>query len=235
MTSVTVIIPTLNEEVTIGPLLSRLRHQDFSGSLEVIVVDGGSTDTTRDIVTPFAEFGLITRSRGVSVQRNAGAIVATGDLLIFLDADTQPSNSFVRKIVNDYDRAPFAAACPWFVPATRRPDIHAIYWFLNCLFFASQVRFHTGAGVCIATPRRVFETIGGFDKSLHLGEDVNYLQRAAKVGVHRHLLLPLLTSARRFETQGVFQTALLYARISPALLAGDRKRLQGFEYPPVRK
>jgi len=234
MSAVSVIIPVLDEASTIGRLLDCLKVQDCDSRFEVIVVDGGSTDGTRKIVGSRQNIRLIVSPSGVSRQRNAGAAVASGDLLVFLDADTAPHPDFLRGITRAYRKLNYAAACPWFVPATRRPDIHAVYGILNVLFYLSQFRYHTGAGVCIATPRTVFEQVGGFDETLHLGEDVDYLRRAATVGRHRHLLLPLTTSARRFESEGVIRTTVFYARISPALMFGDRDRLRTYQYAPVR-
>ncbi len=234
MISVSVVVPALNEAALIGGLIERLIAQDFAGDLEILVVDGQLTDETADIVRRFDRVNLLSGVRGVSAQRNLGATAADGELLIFLDADTAPPKTFVRKMVRAYQRSNFAVACPWFVPKTLRPDIHLIYGALNSLFYLSQLRYNSGAGVCIATPRRVFETVGRFDESLHIGEDVDFVRRASAIGRHRHLILPLVTSARRFEIEGVVKTASLYARISPAIMSGDFASLRQHKYEPVR-
>jgi len=233
--SVSVIVPALNEEALIGGLMVRLQEQDYRGDLEIIVVDGRSSDQTASIVGQFEDVALVNSIRGVSAQRNSGAKRAHHEFMVFMDADTMPRSDFIRKLVRAYEQQEFSVACPWFVPATRRPDIHAVFGALNTLFLLSQYRYHSGAGVCIATPRTVFAAVGGFDEALHIGEDVDYLRRAAAVGRHRHLLLPLLTSARRFEEEGVAKTTAFYAQISPALMSGDFARLKELEYPPVRR
>src|SRR5262249_17894826 len=81
-----VVIPVLNEAGRIARRLTELR--DLRGVAEVIVVDGGSTDRTPDLVRSFPHARLITAERGRGLQMNAGARVATGDVLLFLHADT---------------------------------------------------------------------------------------------------------------------------------------------------
>ncbi|MDP6124944.1 MAG: glycosyltransferase, partial [Candidatus Latescibacteria bacterium] len=84
MERITVIIPTLNEAETIGSMLSSLSQQ----VVEVIVVDGGSGDSIREIANKFPEVTLITSQPGRAMQMNAGAEAASGDVLLFLHADT---------------------------------------------------------------------------------------------------------------------------------------------------
>jgi len=151
------------------------------------------------------------------------------------DADTLPAPDFLASVAGHYARAPFAVACPWFIPATRHPGIKLIYLIFNCLFWLSQWRFHTGAGVSIVTPRSVFEATGGFPMGCRVGEDVAYLQAAARRGPHRHLPIGLMTSARRFERQGILRTLWLYLCISPHLLAGRFAALQSVRYEAVRE
>jgi GT2 family glycosyltransferase len=235
MNMVSVIVPTLNEAGTIGSLLKALNGQIVDVPFEVIVVDGGSIDGTFDIVAHYPSVRFIQTVAGVSLQRNAGAAAASGDLLVFLDADTSPSRYFLKNVANAYRTRSFAVACPWFFPSTWRPDIQVIYAIFNVMFFMSQLRFHTGAGVCIVTPKDMFTRVGGFDSALHLGEDVRYLQMASEHGRHRHLLTPLYTSPRRFENEGVLKTLLFYIRISPALLSQHQEKLTTVKYLPVRK
>jgi rSAM/selenodomain-associated transferase 2 len=82
-----VIMPALNEASVIGRTLGRLAPLRARGH-EVIVADGGSTDRTRDLAAPLADRVLVA-ARGRASQMNAGAAVATGDVLLFLHADTE--------------------------------------------------------------------------------------------------------------------------------------------------
>ncbi|MBV9865138.1 MAG: glycosyltransferase [Abitibacteriaceae bacterium] len=173
---------------------------------------------------------LVHEPAGTAAQRNAGAKAATGELLIFMDADNKPGKSFVSRIARAYEQRPFAVACPWFVADSRHPLIRFIYLCFNLLFWLSQWRFHTGSGVCILIPRHIFLQVGGFAEWLHLGEDIHLIRQAAMLGTHRHLRVPLRTSARRFEKCGTWNMVRFYAKISPLLLTGNFEALQKIPY-----
>lgn len=230
MLSISVIVPTLNESARIASLVASLHAQDYDGPLEILVVDGGSEDDT--IVTARdAGARVLAYERGVSKQRNKGGREATGELLIFMDADDLPRRDFVRRVTKSYARLPFAVACPWFVARDAGFGARLSYWAFNVLFYGGQSWLRMGSGVCLITPRRVFQALNGFDEALHLGEDIHYLRRAApRFGLHRHLLVGLETSGRRFSHEGAARLMLFYARITPLLLFGCWRQLQRVPY-----
>jgi glycosyltransferase involved in cell wall biosynthesis len=219
----------LREEERVGNLLHALQAQEYSGAIEIIVVDGKSEDGTLEVVRRFTDVTLLSNERGTSRQRNAGAQQANGQLLVFMDADCVPGPHFLENVVSSYRRWPFAVACPWFV-ARESMGIRAIYLVFNLLFWLGQSWLRTGSGVCIVTPRRVFEQVGGFDENLHLAEDIHYIRRASRCGWHRHLVVPLQTSGRRFQQKGVWNLIKFYARITPPLLLGRFESLKKITY-----
>ena len=197
--------------------------------------DGNSDDETPEIVRQFSDVNenitLLESQRGTSRQRNFGGQKARGELLIFMDADDVPAPDFVTKIARSYRRLPFAVACPWFVARDSGFTVRAIYFAFNLLFFMGQSTVRMGSGVCLITPKTVFDKVGGFDESLHLGEDIHYIRRAApRLGLHRHLLIPLETSGRRFAQKGAWQLIKFYARITPLLWMGRWQKLQKMPY-----
>jgi hypothetical protein len=148
-----------------------------------------------------------------------------------MDADDNPGPDFIRRVVESYGRWPFAVACPWFVARDSGLGARLSYFLFNVLFFAGQSTLRTGSGVCLITPRRAFEAVGGFDEQLHLGEDIRYIRRASpRYGLHRHLLVPLETSGRRFQREGALRLMLFYGRITPLILLGRWEALQNLEY-----
>lgn len=227
--SVSVIIPTLNESARIGSLLEALKAQEYGGPFQIIVVDGCSEDGTLQIAGGFSDVLCLHSQRGTARQRNAGAHEAVGELLIFMDADNRPNSKFVGDVVQSYQRLPFAVACPWFV-ARETIAIRAAYFGFNLLFWLGQNWLRTGSGVCLITPRRVWDNSGGFNENLHLGEDIEFLRRAARWGWHRHLLVPLETSGRRFQHEGIGRLLWFYARITPLILLGRWDALRRWEY-----
>ncbi|MGH8580903.1 MAG: TIGR04283 family arsenosugar biosynthesis glycosyltransferase, partial [Gammaproteobacteria bacterium] len=92
---ISVIIPAYNEEKTLPGTLRALFRQP--GVFEVIVVDGGSSDGTRELARDYAGVRLLTAPKGRASQMNAGARAASGEWLLFLHADTQlPDNALSR-------------------------------------------------------------------------------------------------------------------------------------------
>ena len=82
---ISVIIPAFNEEKTIGGCLKSLKNQSYK-QMEIIVVDDGSSDSTRNIVKGFSDIKLLTQShKGPGQARNLGASNAKGEILIFVD------------------------------------------------------------------------------------------------------------------------------------------------------
>ena len=236
MTSISVIIPTLNEAQRLPLLLEKLAAQTLPPR-EILVCDGDSSDQTsliaRDFALTFPGAKLLQTPRGTASQRNAGARAASGELLVFLDADDAPPPDFLEKVARSYARIPFAIACPWFVAVDGNFAGKICYFLFNLGFFLGQSTLRMGSGVCLLCPRDKFIQVGGFDENLHLGEDIHLIRRLCpRFGLHRHLLIPLGTSARRFERVGTLKLMLFYARITPLLLFGCWKWLQKQPYEP---
>lgn len=227
--TISVVIPALREAQNIGPLLESLLSQSLA-PLQIIVADGGSEDGTSEIARGFAQVLVLGCERGTSLQRNEGARHATGELLVFMDADDRAPQDFLERVARSYRRLPFAVACPWFVAREPAWSIRMAYFSFNLLFFLGQGWLRMGSGVCIIVRRQVFERVGGFDDSLHLGEDIHLIRRAARHGLHRHLMIPLETSGRRYQAQGFWKLSLFYARITPLLVLGAWKYLRRLPY-----
>ena len=235
--SISVVIPTLDEAGNIGRTLDMLANQTHAPA-QIVVCDGGSSDETRAIVQDRVRSNstvlCLECERGTARQRNAGARAATSELIVFLDADNSPSPSFCEDVARSYQRIPFAVACPWFV-ARDSVAIYFCYFWFNILFFLGQGWLRTGSGVCLISPRAIWEKTGGFREDLHLGEDVEFLRRCARFGLHRHLFVPLETSGRRFARDGIIRLMWFYAVISPLVLLGRWERLKQIEYKPYTK
>lgn len=227
---ISVVIPTLNEAARLPLLLEKLGAQTLAPH-EIWVCDGQSDDATPQIARAFPAVQLLNCERGVSWQRNAGARAASAELLVFLDADDAPGPRFLESVARSYARWPFAVACPWFVARDGGWASRVCYFLFNLGFFAGQSTLRMGSGVCLIAPRAKFLASGGFDESLHLGEDIQLIHKLCpRFGWHRHLLVPLETSGRRFERVGAWKLMLFYARITPLLVFGRWKALQRIEY-----
>ena len=193
-TSVSVIIPVYNEERNIRRLLDSLVS---IGGLEVIVVDGESTDTTLSIVRQFQEVRYTTVSRGRAAQLNAGAGLARNEILCFVHADATLPQGF----------------CTQICTALAKPGVIAGAFALQfdypgfCLrFYAKMSRINhqlfTFGDQGLFVRRSFFNRIGGF-ASLPIMEDYEIQKRLRPLGKFVKLPGPIITSARRFRKYGV--------------------------------
>ncbi len=201
-TRVSVIIPTLNEATTIGAALQQF--ETLPGCWDVIVADSGSRDGTRAIAATYPGVRVKTVEQGRGAGMNGGAASATGDILLFLHADTMLPDDAYALVTNALvDRRVSATA---FELRVDRND-----WPYRLIPLASRIRIplqRTFFGdQAIAVRRADFEEIGGY-REARLMEDVDLSRRLRTLGRLRLLRKPVVTSARRFERGGVVRTLM---------------------------
>lgn len=221
-----VVIPTLNEEQYLRACLEHLRKAGYW--MEVIVVDGGSQDRTREIALEQGST-VIVSAPGRGIQQNAGARVATGDALIFLHADTLlPADAFdvLEKAFLDEEVqvGTFRSVFDSDSPLLR--------------FYSYFTRFDSPLSSfgdqCIAIRKSFFVALGGFP-DWPLFEDVQLLQVARRrTSIHK-FPLAVTTSARKFVLYGTIRhqlwnalyLLLFFAGYSPYRLAVwyERRRI----------
>lgn len=190
---ISVVIPTLNEAEHLPRLLGALRAD------EVIVVDGGSQDTTVDVARR-AGVSVLSSPRGRGAQLTLGAAAATGDVLWFLHADAVPpvgSDEALRRVP-----APWGCFSVQFDSADPRLRLTA----LGMNRRARRTGSATG-DMGIWARRDFFDTTGGFPQ-LASFEDLVFSERARTRAPWAVLSPPLLVSARRWETRGFTRTTL---------------------------
>lgn len=144
-TSLSVVIPALNEERHIGSLLSDLFAQTRKAD-EVVVVDAGSEDDTVSVVERFPDVTLLAGSPPVAVGRNLGGKSARGDVLIFLDADVRLERRFLEGFLKEFEDRRLDIACPLYVPHSSTLAIRSIHTFFNLLFKASEKLYPPARG-----------------------------------------------------------------------------------------
>ena len=188
--SVSVIIPALNEEESIGPTLKALVNDE----IEVIVVDGGSEDRTIEIAR---EFGarVIDSDRGRGTQLHNGARAARGQTLLFLHADTIAPRDVVERI-NEALAGDVSAVGGNFDIRFDGPSRAAS--FMTWLYpkLGKLGLYYGDSGIFVRAS--VYQEIGGFN-SFPLFEDLDFIKRLKRRGRMIHLPVQLVTSPRRFE------------------------------------
>jgi len=228
MPRLSVIIPTLNEAHHITALLTALNTQSRLPD-EVIVADAGSSDGTPHLAE--AHHARVVPGGRPGPGRNAGARAATGDLFLFLDADVLPEAQFIALMLEQFERAGLEVATCLIKPLGDAPGDWIITEATNVYLQVVQHFSPHAPGFCILARRAVHEAIQGFDETVKLAEDHDYVQRAAKVGrfgVIARAYIPV--SMRRLEKEGLPQLALKYMWCELHALAGKRIYSTPFEY-----
>ncbi len=187
-----IIIPTLNEERSIGVALAALAR--VQGDFEVIIADGGSEDRT---IETARELGarVIACGRGRGTQMSEGARVAQGATLLFLHADTIAPPDIVSQINEALIRDPSIVGgnCSIRFQGNGRPA-RFMTWLYPRL--ARLGLCYGDSGIFVRA--RVYEELRGF-KPFPLFEDLDFTRRLKKRGRVVRLPVQLVTSSRRFE------------------------------------
>jgi len=202
--TISVIIPAFQEEKCIAAILSKLVN--IRPSIEIIVVDGGSEDKTVEIAKRFTDNVYRIQERGISKARNYGAKRASGDILVFLDADVDLPSNFVEKVVKTFNNAMVVGATCYIMPAQFRFTENAFFHFYNLLIrLCSNFRPHS-RGEFFAVKRSKFLRVNGFDERMPCLEDHDLAYRLSKQGKFVFIKgLTVYESLRRFRKLGLFK------------------------------
>lgn len=228
MSRLSVIIPTLNEAVMLPRLLDALQAQTRPPD-EIIVADAGSQDGTRELAQ--ARGARVVQGGLPGAGRNAGARVATGDLLLFLDADVLPLPNFIADALKEFTEAGYDVATCLIEPLDDDPADRILTEATNLFLQVVQYLVPHAPGFCILIYHRLHEAIGGFDESAKMAEDHDYVQRAARYGTFGVLTsVRIRVSTRRIEEEGLTKLALKYLWAEMHALAGKPVYSMPFEY-----
>ncbi len=203
---ISVIIPALNEEKYIRHPISGLKRQSFK-DFETIVVDGNSTDRTREIAKSIAKVIIDTR-KGAGASRNAGADVSKGKILVFIDADTKPSDDLLSAYAEAFKDSSVIAATGPIAPLEKTNlRIRIGYWFVAVVFvrFTIMIGVPSVVGSNFAVRAEAFRKIHGFDPKLLTYEDWDLSMKLKGLGkiIYVHDA-KVKTSARRIVAWGVW-------------------------------
>jgi rSAM/selenodomain-associated transferase 2 len=196
--SISIIIPTLNEGDMIGELLGYLHHLEHS--VEIIVVDAGSSDDTIDRAKSMAT--IVHSPRGRGLQMNNGARFASGDILWFLHADCRPHPDSLRAMGE-------ALTDPAIVGGAFEYNLDHPGFFFRLTEMASNAKNHllrlVYGDMGIFVRRTVFESLGGY-KEIPVMEDMDFCKRLKRQGDIVILPYRINTSARRWMEEGIIKT-----------------------------
>jgi rSAM/selenodomain-associated transferase 2 len=209
MTKISIIIPVLNEEEFIKQLLYHLiDNADVNTIAEIIVVDGGSSDGTIEIVENLGlNIKLLHSEKGRAKQMNFGAKYATGRIFYFLHADSFPPNQYDQCIVDEVKKGNKAGCF--------RMQFDSRHWWLRLASWLTQFSWRAcrGGDQSQFITKKLFNDIGGYDERYIIYEDNILINELYKRNQFTVINKKLITSSRLYKKQGVWKVQYHFAVI----------------------
>jgi glycosyltransferase involved in cell wall biosynthesis len=216
---ISIVVPAFNEERLLGGSLAQIKSAaqallSRGFEFELIVCDNNSTDRTAEIAREAGALVVFEPINQIGRARNRGAAAATGDWLVFVDADSRPSAELFAEAAGQI----VSGTCLAGGATVQLDDPHVPARMVTWVWNRVSRTFKLLAGSFIFCETAVFRKIGGFSAELFAGEELELSQRlkktAAETGkriviLHRH---PLVTSARKIHLYSLWEQLRLFAR-----------------------
>jgi glycosyltransferase involved in cell wall biosynthesis len=211
-----VIVPAFNEEKLLGATLASIHDAASGMDAELIVCDNNSTDRTAEIATQAGARVVFEPMNQISRARNAGAAAASGDWLVFVDADSFPDRALFAELAEAIASGRYigGGATVRFDEADRAARGAIAVW--NAI--SRTMRW--AAGSFVFCEAGAFRALGGFSTELYASEEIDFSRRLKRRGrmtiLHRH---PLRTSGRKVRLYSKAEYLKLLAKV---VLSGGR-------------
>lgn len=208
--SISVVIPAYNEAQFIATayksvFIAATAH--YSGHVEIIVVDNNSTDNTGKIALSLGAIVVFEPKNQIARARNAGAKKATGDYLVFVDADTLLIGDILDKVSANLSSGSVIGGGAWTEPDSKGIGYFIFKYGINYLLALKNITL----GPFLYCTREAFFSVGGFDESYYAGEEFTLARRLKEEGkkdnkfwkiIKYHPEHRIITSSRRFGRFG---------------------------------
>lgn len=223
---VSVVVPAFNEEAGLGASLRSIRaataaFDTLGWASELIVCDNNSTDRTPEIARAAGARVVFEPHNQIGRARNAGAAQATGDWLVFVDADSHPTPALFADVAARIESGRCLAGGSTVTFETAHPVAQVLGWYWNTLSRVTR----WAAGSFIFVEAAAFRQVGGFNEALYAAEEIDLFRRLKRLArrqrkqiaiLHRH---PLHTSDRKMH---LYTQRELLAFAVRTLLTGGR-------------
>ncbi len=200
---ISVIVPALNEEHNLGLCIEGILKEAID--CEIIVVDGGSADTTVESAGSYPGVLFIHSRKGRGIQMNTGASVASGDVLLFLHADTLLETGWATGMLSVLEDTSISGGAFTF-------SIQSPLWKYRLVETWVRLRCKLCSlpygDQAIFVRKSIFDLIGGYE-NIPLMEDVDFIRRLKKLGSIVILNKKAVTSERRWSKKGLLRAAVI--------------------------
>jgi rSAM/selenodomain-associated transferase 2 len=209
----------LNEAERIKDLICHLRDNAHAVPIEIIVVDGGSKDNTKDIAKSQGAMVYSCSIASRPAQMNLGASHAHADVLYFIHADALPPDNYTIAIINALKKAQFG--CFRFRFESNRWTLK-----INAFFTRLPLMICRGGDQSLFITRALFDRVGGFDESHVVMEDYDIIRRGRRLGKFMVIPEDVVVSARKYDENSYTRVnlsnlvvfLLYYAQVNPKKL-----------------
>ena len=193
MMTISIIIPTYNEESEIGKLVAYLIENSNNSLTKILIVDGGSTDNTCSLALQAGAEVVTAPIKGRAAQMNYGAEITKSDVLYFIHADTIPPPTFIKDITEAINEGyTLGRYRTKFLSEKKILKLNA--WFTRFDFFICM-----GGDQTLFIYRSLFERSGGFNANMQIMEEYEFCARAREAGKYKILKGATLISARKYN------------------------------------
>jgi glycosyltransferase involved in cell wall biosynthesis len=225
--SISLVVPAYNEADYLEATLTSAKAAatEYGGAVEIIVVDNNSTDNTGEIARDLGATMVFEPINQIARARNAGAAIASGDYLVFLDADTRIEGDVLCKVANNLASGEVIGGGALVESDSKGPGRFLMKYLVNYVLMAANL----SVGPFLYSKRDVFLKLGGFDEEFYAAEEFVLAKRMQAEGRkldkrwkiitydkgHR-----IVTSSRRFGKLGGLEMAFRNAHL---LWKSDKK------------
>lgn len=195
------IVPAYNEEKYLAKCLESIKTSAKNYDYEIIVIDNLSTDNTQSVAREYTYMVFPFSGQSIASVRNYGASFASGDWLVFVDADTVVSEELIEEMAENIIHYRVIAGGAYLKLDTHSylAQIIEIVWAKIC----KSKKWFTGSFMFCS--KKAFNVLGGFDEGLFLAEDLDFSARLATVCSPIYLKATYVTSARKLHTYNLWE------------------------------